>query len=217
MMPWQRLDVGGQPHDHGFMMQGSEVCVCGRGGVGGGRRGGKGGGAGEGMPGRMPACSSSVLGRGPAVPKHIGSQRLRCHAAICMTAGQQTTVCLQPCPAWDASGTLDPSSHDCVAADTGLAQLALQSDSPGIIPCYTPILSSPQALHAHLFVAPGLPLQIRTAFVTFDNKGKAEVTAGLKDMKASLSAPPGCLPACLPASFFAAGAAGSARQHACAP
>lgn len=25
MMPWRRLDVGGQPHDHGFMMQGSEV------------------------------------------------------------------------------------------------------------------------------------------------------------------------------------------------
>lgn len=25
MMPWRRLDVGGQPHDHGFMMQGSEI------------------------------------------------------------------------------------------------------------------------------------------------------------------------------------------------
>jgi len=25
MMPWRRLDVGGQPHDHGFVWQGSEV------------------------------------------------------------------------------------------------------------------------------------------------------------------------------------------------
>lgn len=31
MMPWRRLDVGGQPHDHGFVWQGSEVwwdCAC---------------------------------------------------------------------------------------------------------------------------------------------------------------------------------------------
>lgn len=43
--------------------------------------------------------------------------------------------------------------------------------------------------------------QIRTAYVTFDSKGKAEVTAGLKDLKASLAAPgqPARLPACLQA------------------
>ena len=30
MMPWRRLEVGGQPHDHAFMWQGSEASAGGR-------------------------------------------------------------------------------------------------------------------------------------------------------------------------------------------
>lgn len=86
MAPWRRLDAGGQPHDHGFVMQGTEAS-----------------GAWAGLARRGCWCY-------PGCPRHM--------------------------------------------------------------PRAAPLTCLP--------VAP----QTRTAYVTVDNKGKVEVTGGLKDLKA---------------------------------